>query len=622
MVALANFNPIWFVRKVRPLFAYLLLWLATPHHAICKPRELLTPPVGETITERVMRGGSVEMTLKAFEGRGNPLEYVVDSSPQHGRLGEIRQADKNRQSFASVVYTHGDDEDSTSDEFTFRARALVGGGVSSPIKVKLQIIDAPPKLQVTPVVDFSAVAGESDRQQIILANEGGGLIEGRIAPKEPFQVEGEGRFLLGRGQMTNIVVRFLPQSAETVASQKISPSPADPDAKITLRGEARVPLAASAEPMQVQPDGSRTGKIKITNFSDSVIAVNLSTPPDSDVEVKSVANVPAKGAAEVALAIGRERASGEKVIGVTVSSTFGRQDLQVLVPAVPPKLELVMHQLDFRESKETDLSIMNKGGVEGRFTFELPEYIKSIEGAESFAVKPGKIMNVRLRLEKRNDAQTTEAVTVNLGSSDKVMVPLLLPLAEPTPLPPPELAQESQREIPGENSSKPQTDIMAPSLPPERATRKIRSLSIAPERTRAEIHLAIDQDPSITGFRLERGWYDVAVDPRTGRPLMPRFVPLEQSEPTISLNITSAEKDGRKLTVVGTTVEGLQPGTSTLWRLVPLSNGKAMEPTETFMVPTALPFQLPVRGLVLCFMGIFLAAVLWARHKQRRAEFQ
>ncbi|MFM8886225.1 MAG: hypothetical protein ACKOKC_07415, partial [Chthoniobacterales bacterium] len=101
MVALANFNPIWFVRRVRLLFAFLLLWFAVPHHAICKPRELRTPPMGETITVRVMRGGSAEITLKAFEGRGNPLEYNLVINPQHGRLGSLRQADSNRQGFAS-----------------------------------------------------------------------------------------------------------------------------------------------------------------------------------------------------------------------------------------------------------------------------------------------------------------------------------------------------------------------------------------------------------------------------------------------------------------------------------------------------------------------------------------
>ncbi|MFM8718272.1 MAG: hypothetical protein ACKOFH_01885, partial [Chthoniobacterales bacterium] len=287
MVALANFNPIWFVRRVRLLFAYLLLWFAVPHHAICKPRELRTPPMGETITVRVMRGGSAEITLKAFEGRGNPLEYNLVSDPQHGRLGSLRQADGNRQGFASIVYTHGDDEDSTSDEFTFKARALVGGGVSSPIKVKLQIVDAPPQLQVTPRADFSAVAGESDRQQIILANEGGGLIEGRVAPKEPFHVEGADRFSLGRGAMTNIVIRFSPTRTESVGPQKLAPAPADPGATITLRGEVSAPFEASAEPLKVEATGARSGLILISNLASTPLAVDIELTPKDAAEVSS-----------------------------------------------------------------------------------------------------------------------------------------------------------------------------------------------------------------------------------------------------------------------------------------------------------------------------------------------
>ncbi|MFM8657431.1 MAG: hypothetical protein ACKOD5_09915, partial [Chthoniobacterales bacterium] len=192
--------------------------------------------MGETITVRVMRGGSAEITLKAFEGRGNPLEYNLVINPQHGRLGSLRQADSNRQGFASIVYTHDDDENSKEDEFTFKARSLVGGGVSSPIKVKLQIVDAPPKLQVTPRADFSAVAGESDRQQIILANVGGGLIEGRVAPKDPFHVEGADRFSLGRGAMTNIVIRFSPTRPDSVGPQNLARAPADPGATRPLRG--------------------------------------------------------------------------------------------------------------------------------------------------------------------------------------------------------------------------------------------------------------------------------------------------------------------------------------------------------------------------------------------------
>jgi len=428
MVALANFNPIWFVRRVRLLFASLLLWFAAPHHAICKPGQLRIPPVGETTTVRVMRGESIEVTLKAFESQGNnPLAYDVVSYPQHGRLGDIRQADRNRQGFASVVYTHDDDENSTSDEFTFKARSLGGSGVSSPIKVKVQIIDAPPQLQITPVVDFAAVAGESDRQQIILANEGGGMIEGRIAPKEPFHVEGEGRFSLGRGQLTNIIIRFSPQSAESVAPQKISPAPADPGAKVTLRGQARAPFAASAEPLQVQPDGARAGKISITNFSVLPIKVDLTLAPESYAEAPAHVAIPGQAVAEIPISIASGKDGKESECDIAVANAFHRQNLKITVPAVPPRLELATRNLDFRGQNEAVLIVKNTGGTEGRVLLELPASVKAVEGAENFPVKPGKERSIPLRRVEKEGMHQAEALVVDLGRDGKESVALLLP---------------------------------------------------------------------------------------------------------------------------------------------------------------------------------------------------
>lgn len=89
MVALANFNPIWFLPTVRLLLGTLALCLAVPIDAVCAPKELRTPPVGETIDAQVMRGGSARITLKAFEGRGNPLAYKIVSRPKNGQLEDF-----------------------------------------------------------------------------------------------------------------------------------------------------------------------------------------------------------------------------------------------------------------------------------------------------------------------------------------------------------------------------------------------------------------------------------------------------------------------------------------------------------------------------------------------------
>jgi hypothetical protein len=795
MVALANFNLIWFLHGVRFLLGTLALCLAAPMSATAGPKQLRTPPVGETIDAQVMRGGSIRITLKAFEGRGNPLAYKIASSPRHGELDDFRQADNDRQGFASVVYAHGDDEDSREDEFSFRAEALVGGGVSSPIKVRVRIVDAAPKLQVTPVVNFSTVAGETERQQIILANEGGGLLEGSIAPKEPFSVEGNPRFSLGRGDMTNIVIRFSPRTVDTVAPQRISPAPADPATTVTLRGEALAPFQASAEPLRVQPDGSREGTIAATNFSYAPIVLEIALAPDDATEIASQAEIPGQGIAEIPLRIGPEKADGAREIRVALSNAFHQQDLTIQVPAVPPRLELATPELDFRNGNEAILTVKNSGGTEGRVTLELDSTgkIKPIEGAQNFVVAPGKTREIRLRSEKRQENQNPDFLMVQLGREGKVPVPLLFIATQPSPSPtqlktapmpsptpsampwelnrdvklevsagevfvvwkrakegtsdalletvdgevsapyreesakpegwwdaimswwtdgtqkanealedkkqffddrlklpgekepeksnPPESGEDAwlrvavrgddaqedvrvwrvtareesnaarkpvspnfkidwqgQTLVPAEpkaadrkSDAQPGDEAVTPgppqsSQPPIAPTmvepaRKIKG-DVISERTRATVRLAIDEDREIDGFRLERGEMVAALDAKTGIPTRTEFVPLAHAGKVTISAPAAAEHEGKKLTMVVATIEGLQPGTATFWRLLPLSGDKELMPTEQFIVMTSPPWQFPWRPFFLGLLTALLAAVLWLRHKSREAERQ
>ncbi|MEY3480428.1 MAG: hypothetical protein RIQ71_1203 [Verrucomicrobiota bacterium] len=426
MVALANFNPIWFVRRVRLLLACLVVCFATPRNAIGAPKELRPPPMGETISVEVMRGGSRQITLKAFEGRGNPLGYEMVTQPHHGKLEDFQQADGNRQGFASVTYAHRNDEESKEDEFTFRARALIGGGVSSPIKVKVRIIDAPPKLQITRAVDFSAAAGESDLQQIILVNEGGGMLEGRVAPKEPFHVEGEGHFSLGRGRMTNIVIRFSPQSTDAVAPQTLSPAPADPSAKIILRGVATAPFSAGAEPMEVLADGERAGTIAITNLSTSPLVLDIDIEPKGIVDAPATAKIREGETARIALSIGANKKGGDLSLRICVRNPHYSQEFATQAPAVPAEPELLTPLLDFREKTEANLSVTNSGGLEARFSLELPENIKPAGGAVKFAVAPGKVTNVQLNIDGTGDTSGKTAY-LDLGRKDKIPVAVLWP---------------------------------------------------------------------------------------------------------------------------------------------------------------------------------------------------
>lgn len=616
MVTLAKFNTICFVRIVRLFPACLAICLAVPSAALSAPREIRIPPVGETIKVDVMRGGSAVITMKAFEGRGNPLAYEFASRPRHGRLEDFQQADEDRQGFASVVYVHGDDEDSQEDEFTFKARALIGGGVSSPVAVKIRIRDRSPQLSVTPEADFRAVGGESDVQQVILANEGGGVIEGRVVLQEPFLVEGNDRFALRRGEMTNIFIRFSPRTTEAVPSQKISPAPEYPGATITLRGEAMSPFSASAEPLQLQPDGSRAGMLRITNLSAAKTSVEIATAPAETVDVPTRADLPESGCLEIPIVIAAEKAGGALDLVFTVSNPVHRQDLQVAAPGVPASLELETPELDFRMRNEAELVVRNKGGAEGRFSIDLPAEVESLEKAASFVVPAGKEKRVGLRREERNEGDSGKEMTVDLGKAGKVPVAMLVTPRAPTPTPEAEPRTRADSESSQDSSNNSPAKVETHGQPA--SMRKIEKVEVNVRGTQADVNVTIEADPEISNFRIERGVIEAEKDARTGKIKGAGFVAVDHAGKARIADSSTTTRDGRKLTTVTASVDGLPKGAATLWRLVPLAGQRPLTPTKEFLIATAPPWQIPTRVLFIASMLLLLCCVLWLRHKRER----
>ena len=86
------------------------------------------------------------------------------------------------------------------------------------------------------------------------------------------------------------------------------------------------------------------------------------------------------------------------------------------------------------------------------------------------------------------------------------------------------------------------------------------------------------------------------------------------------LGVSPAEHEGTQLSVVVATIDGLQAGTATMWRLVPLAGEESLTPTGEFLVPTEPPWRPPWRTIFLGLLFAVLAAVLWLRHKQRKAR--
>lgn len=428
-VTLANFNPICFLPSVRLLLVFLVLWIPL--------REIATgAPKGHQTNAEVYRGGSLEIELKARDRRGGRLQYEVINAPRHGRIENIRPAAGISKASVYVTYVHADDEYSTSDEFVFTARAIDFGGVSSPVKIKLKIKDAEPQLQITPAaLDFSAVAGESDTQEILLVNGGGRSVAGRIDPKPPFHVDGEGSFNLRRGQATNIQIRFTPPSSESSEEQRLSPAAEGQTAMLTLRGEARPPFGASLqEKLLVEADGARSGMIAITNLSSSLLQLQIEDELGTAADLPQSTEVETGASAEIPLVIAAKTKNEEVALRIWIRSPHHKQELAITAPAVPPKLQLLTKELDFRKNDPVFLEVRNTGGLGGRFSFELPDGLRCPDGATDFPVAPDETKRVRLLFSRHEEARPTE-MTVDLGASGKQKIGIACP--PPTASPPP-----------------------------------------------------------------------------------------------------------------------------------------------------------------------------------------
>jgi hypothetical protein len=157
------------------------------------------------------------------------------------------------------------------------------------------------------------------------------------------------------------------------------------------------------------------------------------------------------------------------------------------------------------------------------------------------------------------------------------------------------------------------TRPIAPALKVENARSEAR-------RDSATVQVIFPRDPEANGYRLEHGFNPTLLDKTTGLPYPGDFrvAPHPTAQATVA-GMANTEHEGRELTVLLATIEGLDPGTSTTWRVVTMADGKDRWPTGEFIVSTLPPWRFPWRQAMLVAAFVALAAVLYLRWRINRA---
>ena len=149
---------------------------------------------------------------------------------------------------------------------------------------------------------------------------------------------------------------------------------------------------------------------------------------------------------------------------------------------------------------------------------------------------------------------------------------------------------------------------------------KVEDARANPRRDSATVQVIFPRDPEADGYRLEHGFNPTLLDKNTGLPYPGDFrtVPHPTAKATV-VGMANTEYEGRELTVLAATIEGLNAGTSTTWRVVTMADGKDRWPTGEFIVTTLPPWRFPWHQAMLIAAFAALAAVLYLRWRINRA---
>jgi hypothetical protein len=254
------------------------------------------PPPAMPQNVKALRGQKTEIPLRTFGRHSEPLRYVIQSPPAHGRISQPRAVDRE---VSMVTYEPPANFAIKSDRFLFSVKTSVG--VSAPVEVNITIVDEAPILTIPNVLNFGTVlVGATAAKEFELANRGGGIAEGELQVPAPWKVEGKSRYQLAGGEWAIFKIVFAPTEGREYRGEIVFTS--DRQFSTALNGTAAMPV--SAEPAEVflrhEPGlAVRTGVFEVVNRTSEARTFRLSGGPRLRVEPEI--SVPAGGRLAVAV---------------------------------------------------------------------------------------------------------------------------------------------------------------------------------------------------------------------------------------------------------------------------------------------------------------------------------
>ena len=560
------------------------------------------PPPAQPLAVKVARGENVVIQLRIYGRKNKPLQYLIRTPPEHGRLTAPRVVARE---VSAVTYTPPADLAIVRDRFTYAVQTAAG--VSAAVEVAITIVDVPPEITVPEALLFPAILlGTTASRPLEITNRGGGLAEGRVTVEAPWKIDGPANYRLAAGASAVFKVIFTPTAPGVFDT--VMRFSSQSGTTLPVHAEARTPLAVTPPKIVLQHgvgDPVRTGAFDLANQSDTELRVTLASserltfPPALTVPAHSTVRVPVQAAeGNVAALAGEVRVqSGDFTLRVPVRAAA----VGAIVRA--PREPVSLGRVATGQPAEAPVGLENIGGTAARVSWEIAAPFLA-EGSP-VTLGPGEKTSVLVRLQAATPAKHRALLTVT-AAQQKLAIPVEAEVLDESP--------------PDTSTPPPPATPAAPVAPP--AGRTIAA--VFPDDLRVNLTPAPGvklRDVTAKGatmewpagltkasqFRVERR--NVILD--SNRQLAVRWTPL----PGVVIRHEGASRIA--------TITGLQPATAYGLRVVALTDAaKASIPLftqyfSTRVQPSFWPKITPVRVLLVALL-VCVAFVLRQRRAARR----
>ena len=575
------------------------------------------PPPAQPLAVKVKRGEPVEIALRIYGRKNEPLKYLIRVPPEHGRLTEPRVVERE---VSAVTYTPTADLAITRDRFSYAVQN--GAGVSAAVDVVITIVDQPPQLALPGALDFAPMlAGAVAAKTLEISNRGGGLAEGQAEVEAPWKIEGSPKYRLGAGARAVFKIVFAPEKGGVFESAVRFSS--QPETSVRVRGEALEAIAATPARVVLQNtpgEAVRAGAFELSNQTDEERRVTLDGSPR--LQVPTELAVPAHGKVSVPVQTAADDVAaleGEvrvEAAGLTVRVPVRAARVGPLVRA--GRGPVVFGRVDAAKAARASFELENFGGADASVSWEIGAPFVMEQASAKLA--PGEKKTLAMRTQSAAAAGKYRAwLTVKVGPQ-KLEIPVEAELfAKAGPAAAPRAVGSQAAGKASDNSSAATPEIAADEPPPP--------VTLPPGVAEMRVDLIRPEGVALTRLTPTSAtieWPEALAAAGRFRFESRRVVADSAGELTVvwdEIPKVRVQREGGKMVAV---LSGLEPGGAYGVRVVPLgSAGEAGPPlfTQFFVTPEGVNLRSKftlLRVLFVFFAGCvaFLLRQRWAARRR------